>query len=69
MKKADMPSSITIVGDNNKVYLGGTSSHLPAVVIGVVVALIAVAILAISHCCPDLLADFVRWIVGIAINS
>lgn len=69
MKKADMPSSITITGNHNKVYLGGTSSHLPAVVIGAVVVLISVAILAISHCCPDLLADFVRWIVGIAINS
>jgi hypothetical protein len=67
VKKADMPSVIIIFGDNNKVSLGGTRSHLPAIVIGL--GLIAIAVLTVSLCCPDLLADFVRWIVGKAINS
>lgn len=67
MKKADKPRVIIIVGDNNKVSLGGTRSHLPA--IAIVLGFIAIAVLTVSLCCPDLLADFVRWIVGKAINS
>lgn len=68
MKKADKPNVvINIYGDNNKVTLGGSRSHLPAIVISLV--LIAIAVLIVSRCCPDLLADFVRWIVGKAINS
>lgn len=65
MKKADAPSVIIITGENNKVSLGGTHSYIPAIVIG----LVAVAVLAVSLCCPELLADFVRWIIGKAINS
>ena len=66
MKKADKPSVvINIYGDNNKVSYGGKRSHLPVIAIIVV----AMAVLAISLCCPDLLADFVRWIIGKAINS
>ncbi len=69
MKKADKPSIVIITGDNNKVSFGGTSSHRSVIVVFAVLALIAIAVLAISHCCPDLLADFVRWIIGIAVNS
>lgn len=66
MKKADWPSVIIITGDNNKVSFGGTRSCIPAIVICFI---IAVAVLAVSLCCPDLLADFVRWMIGKVINS
>lgn len=71
VKKTDKPSVvINIYGDNNKVYLNETRSHVPAVAIGVIiVALVAVAVLAVSCCCPELLPDFVRWIIGKVVNS
>ena len=71
VKKADKPSVvINIYGDNNKVYLNETRSHVPAVAIGVIiVALVAVAVLTVSCCCPELLPDFVRWIIGKVVNS
>ena len=62
MKKADKPSiviNINVYGDNNKVSTNETRSHVPAAVI--VIVLIAVAVLAVSFCCPELLPDFVRW--------
>lgn len=71
MKKADKPNIVIINtnGDNNKVSLNETRSHSSAVAIGVIiVALIAVAVLAVS-CCPELLPDFVRWIIGKVVNS
>lgn len=70
MKKTDKPSiviNINFYGDNNKVSTNETRSHAPAVVIAVV--LIAVAVLAVSFCCPDLLPDFVCWIIGKVVNS
>ena len=68
MKKADKPSVvIKIYGDNNKVYLNETRSHVPAAVI--VIVLIAVVVLAISFCCPELFPDFVRWIIGKVVTS
>ncbi len=71
VKKTDKPSVvINIYGDNNKVPLNETRSHISAVAIGVIiVALIAVAVLTISCCCPELLPDFVRWIIGKVVNS
>jgi ABC-type proline/glycine betaine transport system permease subunit len=70
VKKADKPSVvIKIYGDNNKVYLNETRSHVPAVAIGVIIAaLVAAAVLAVFFCCPDQLPDFVRSI-GEVINS
>ena len=65
MKRADKPCAITINGDNNKVSFGG-KTFLP---IAIVVLAIAVVVLAISLCCPESLADFVRWMIGIAIDS
>lgn len=69
MKKADKPTIviINVNGDNNKVFMNETRSHIPAAVI--IIALIAVAVLAISFCCPELLPDFVRWIIGKVVNS
>lgn len=66
MKKADKPSVvINIYGDNNKVSFDGKRSRFPVIAI----VSVAVAVLAISLYCPDMLADFVRWIIGKAINS
>jgi len=68
VKKADKPNVVVIVyGDNNKVSFGGNRSHFPVIAITLVV--VALAVLTVSQCCPDLLADFVRWIIGNAINS
>ena len=69
MKKTDKPSIviININGDNNKVYTNETRSHVTAAVI--IIVLIAVAVLAVSFCCPELLPDFVRWIIGKVVNS
>ena len=68
MKKADKPSiviNINVYGDNNKVSTNETRSHVPAAVIVIVL----IAVLAVSFCCPELLPDFVRWIIGIVVNS
>ena len=65
MKKTDVPCPLIINGDNNKVSFGG-KSILP---IAIVVLAIAIVVLAISLCCPELLADFVRWMIGTAVNS
>ena len=72
MKKTDNPV-VHIYGNNNnvevKVNVTETSSKMP-VAVTIAIALIVVAsILAISLCCPELLADFVRWIVSIAISG
>lgn len=70
MKKADKPSiviNINVYGDNNKVSTNETCSHVPVAVIILVV--ITVAVLAISFCCPELLPDFVCWIIGKVVNS
>ena len=71
VKKADKPCVvITSDGDNNKVYVNEARSHVPAIAIGVIiVALVAVAVLTVSCCCPELLPDFVRWIIGKVVNS
>ena len=69
VKKADKPNIviININGDNNKVSMNETRSHIPAVMIGI--TLTAAAVLAVSFCCPELLPDFVRWIIGKVVNS
>ena len=70
MKKADKPSiviNINVYGDNNKVSTNETRSHVPAAVI--IIVLIAVAILAVSLCCPEMLVDVVRFIIDIASGS
>ena len=68
VKKADNPV-IIINGDNNKVTLGESKSHLPAAIATALGVFAGAAVLAVSHCCPELLADFVRWIVSVAVNS
>lgn len=67
MKKADNPVVI-VNGDNNnvevKVTVTEAPSNPPAAVVIARYAFAAVAVLAVSHCCPDLLADIVRWIIS-----
>lgn len=66
MKKADKPIVVQIhILCNNKVSQSGKDS-LPSVN---AIFLIALAVLTVSLSCPDLLADFIRWIVGIAISN
>ncbi len=72
MKKADNPVVI-INGNNNevevKVTVTETSSQKPAAVIIAIAVIVAATVLAVSQCCPDLLADLVRWIVSVAVGS
>lgn len=64
MKSADKPNVVVnITGDNNKVFLGGKRSHSLAIAASI---LVAAAVLAVSLCCPDQLADVVRLIVSAA---
>lgn len=65
MKKADFPY-IIIIGDDNKVSLGGKNSF-PA--FAIVIASFAIIVLAISLCCPELLADFIRWMIGQVVGN
>ena len=72
VKKADNPV-VHIYGNNNnvevKVNVTETSSKMPVAVTIAIALIVAASILAISLCCPELLADFVRWVVSIAIGG
>ena len=65
MKKADKPEVVIIEGDHNKVSFGG-GNNSPWIAIVILAIVEATAVLAIRHCCPELLADFVRWMIGTA---
>jgi hypothetical protein len=67
VKTTDKPSVIINCGDNCKVSVKGSGSHIPAIVI--TLGFITIAVLILSFCCPELLADFVWWIIGEAIGS
>lgn len=59
---------IIINGDNNTVNIGETKSRRP-VVLAIIICLVVVAsALIVSHCCPELLAAFVRWIISTVIG-
>ena len=72
VKKADNPVVI-VKGDNNevevKVNVTNTSSNTPAVIAIALGVFAGAAVLAVSLCCPELLADFVRWILSIAVSG
>ena len=72
MKKADNPVVI-VKGDNNevevKVNVTNTSSNTPAVIAIALGVFAGAAVLAVSLCCPELLADFVRWLISTAIGG
>lgn len=69
MKKTDVPVVITN-GDNNKVEVNvlvtETSSKIRVAIIIGISAILVASVLAVSHCCPELLAGFVRWIISVA---
>lgn len=70
VKKADNCPVIIICGDNNAVSIESSSSrHIRIAIIVCICVCFAIAVLTISLCCPDLLPDFVRWIIGKLINS
>ena len=68
MRKADK-HVIIINGDNNKLTFGETKSHLPAAIAIALGVFAGAAVLAVSLCCPELLADFVRLIISVAVSS
>lgn len=72
MKKADNPVVIINGNDNSvevTVNVTETPSKTPAAIVISASVIILVAILAVSQCCPELLADCVRWIISIAIGG
>ena len=68
MRKTDN-HVVIINGDNNKVTIGESKSHLPAAIAIALGVFAGAAVLAVSLCCPELLADFVRWMIGMAIGG
>ena len=68
MRKADK-HVIIINGDNNKLTFGESKSHLPAAIAIALGVFAGAAVLAVSLCCPELLADFVRLIISVAVGS
>ncbi len=68
MKKTDKVI-IVINGDNNKISLGESKLNLTNAITLVFASLIVIAILVVSYCCPEKLADLVRWIISIAIDG
>lgn len=72
VKKADNPVVI-VKGDNNdvevKVTVTETSSNTPAAIAIALGVFAGAAVLAVSLCCPELLADFVRWLISAAIGG
>lgn len=68
MRKTDN-HVVIINGDNNKVTIGESKSHLPAAIAIALGVFAGAAVLAVSLYCPELLADFVRWMIGMAIGG
>lgn len=68
MKKADN-RVIIFNGDNNKLNIGESKSRLPAAIAIALGVFAGAAVLTVSYCCPELLADFVRFIIGVAVGS
>lgn len=70
VKKADKPV-VHIYGNNNNVEVNitKTSSKISVAVTIAIALIVSASILAISLCCPELLADFVRCIISVAIGG
>ena len=68
MKKADN-QVIVIFGNNNKVSIGGGCPHFSLIAFIALVIIAVVVVLTIWLCCPDLLADFVRWLISNVIGG
>lgn len=72
MRKTDKHVVIVNGNDNNvevKVNVTEAPSKNPAAIVIALSVITVAAILAVSQCCPELLADFVRWIISIAISG
>ena len=74
MKKTDNPViDVNVNGNHNdvkvKVVFTETSSRISAAIVIALGAIVMASVLAVSYCCPDLFADFVRWIISIALGS
>lgn len=71
MKKTDNPV-VNVYGNNNdvkiKVIVTETTSKTPVAVAIAIAMVVAASVLTVSLCCPELLADFVRWIVSLVIG-
>ena len=70
VNKTDKPFvvvNINIFGNNNKLSTNETRSHVPVAL--VILAISIAAILVVSYCCPELLPDLVRWMIGKVVNS
>ena len=61
--------NITINGNNNKVIFPGGKGLSPKVIVVALISIaIAIIVLAVSLCCPELLADFIRWIISSTVS-
>lgn len=60
--------TVIIIGDNNTVNIGETKSRRPVVLAIIICLVIVASALIVSHCCPELLAAFVRWIISTVIG-
>jgi len=66
--KTDRPVVI-VNGDNNDVKVDFSINQKPSKFAIAINVFVALAILAVSFYCPELLTDLVRWIVSIAIGN
>jgi hypothetical protein len=60
---------IIVNGDNNTVNIGEPKSRRPVVLTIIICVVIVASALIVSLCCPELLDEFVRWIIRIAIGG
>ncbi len=65
MKKADKPV-VNVNGNNNNVEV---NINMPSSKLTTHVIVMIGAILVVSHYCPELLADLVRWIISTGIGG
>lgn len=65
MKSADK-QNITIIGDNNNIVIKRGS--IPLIDAIRIVAIVSI-LLVVFHCCPELLADVIHWIISAVIGS
>ena len=71
MKKADMP--VDVKGNNNDIKIQIVNNNInitepsktPVAIVIAFTVIAVVTILAVSYCCPEMLAEFVRCIISI----
>ena len=60
--KNEKPIVIIVNGDKNKLSVGEESNFSKKVVIAIV---IIIAVLTVSFCCPEKVADFLKMVISI----